>query len=106
MFENIYKEAGAYKEKKVYEVMEKQLNKQKNEADRIILEYMNKKGLTLEDLQGNVVMQNIPSETGELNASTLTYWYKGELILSVSQKIDLKSPFLVRTELIIKKGNW
>ena len=106
MFENIYKEAGVYKEKNVYEVMEKQLNKQKNEADRIILEYMNKKGLTLEDLQGNVVMQNIPSETGELNASTLTYWYKGELILSASQKIDLKSPFIARSELIIKKGNW
>ena len=106
MFEKIYKEAGVYGEKKVYEVMAKQLNKQKNEADRIILEYMNKKGLTIEDLQGNVAMQNIPSETGEPNVSTLTYWYKGELILSASQKIDLKSPFLARSELIIKKGNW
>ena len=100
MFEKIYKEAGVYGEKKVYEVMAKQL------ADRIILEYMNKKGLTIEDLQGNVAMQNIPSETGEPNVSTLTYWYKGELILSASQKIDLKSPFLARSELIIKKGNW
>lgn len=106
MLEEIYKNAGVYEEKKVYEVMEKQLNKQQKEADRIILEYMNKKGLTLEDLQGNVVMKNIPSVTGEPNASTLTYWYKGELILSASQKIDLKSPFLARVELIIKKGNW
>ena len=106
MLEEIYKNAGVYEEKKIYEVMEKQLNKQQKEADRIILEYMNKKGLTLEDLQGNVVMQNIPSVTGELNASTLTYWYKGELILSASQKIDLKSPFLARAELVIKKGNW
>ena len=32
MVENIYKEAGVYKEKNVYEVMEEQLNKQKKRS--------------------------------------------------------------------------
>ena len=82
------------------------LNNVQKEADRIILDYMNKRGLTIDDLRGNVVMQNTPSLNGEVDTSTLTYWYKGELILSAKQKIDMKSPLMARAELIIEKGNW
>lgn len=92
---------------KVYEVMEKQLNKQKKEADRIILEYMNKKGLTLEDLQGNVLMQQEPNDAGDvLGTLKRSYWYKGELIFSIKQRVDITQPLIARAEIIIEKGNW
>ena len=76
------------------------------EADRILLEYMQKKGLTLDDLQGNVVMQNVPCTDLEINTTQLNYWYKGELILSVKQKFDITQPLIARSEMIIAKGEW
>ena len=78
----------------------------RNEADRIILEFMQKKGLTLDDLQGNVVMQNVPCTDLEINTTQLNYWYKGELILSVKQKFDITQPMIVRAEMTIEKGEW
>ena len=41
------------------------------EADRIIIEYMRKRELTLNDLQGNVVMQNVPPQDLEINTTQL-----------------------------------
>ena len=76
------------------------------EADRIILEFMQKKGLTLDDLQGNVVMQNVPCTGLEINTTQLNYWYKGELILSAKLKWDIKQPTIARGELTITKGDW
>ena len=82
------------------------LHSQTKEADRIILEFMQKKGLTLDDLQGNVVMQNVPCTDLEINTTQLNYWYKGELILSVKQKFDITQPMIVRAEMTIEKGEW
>lgn len=77
------------------------------EVDRILFEFMNKKGLTIADLQGNVVIQreeNDPWETG-VNIKT-SYWYKGELMIKVTQKYDITKPFVARAEMIIEKGDW
>ena len=76
------------------------LHSQTKEADRIILEFMQKKGLTLDDLQGNVVMQQEPNDPWDtLVTNKITYWYKGELILSVKQKFDITQPMIVRAEM-------
>ena len=75
-------------------------------ADKLILEYMQKKGLTIEDLQGNVFMQNYPYGLNGDNNVTLAYWYKDELILSVKQKFDLTQPTITRCEMVIEKGKW
>ena len=83
------------------------LHSQTKEADRIILEFMQKKGLTLDDLQGNVVMQQEPNDPWDtLVTNKITYWYKGELILSVKQKFDITLPLIARCEMIIEKGGW
>ena len=75
------------------------------EADRIIIEYMRKRGLTLNDLQGNVVMQNVPLQDLEINTTQLNYWYKDELILSVKTEFNYKE-LAVTCNYTIKKGDW
>ena len=75
-------------------------------ADKLILEYMQKKGLTIEDLQVNVLMQNYPYGLNGDKSGTLAYWYKDELILSVKHKFDLKQPTIARCEMVIEKGIW
>jgi hypothetical protein len=75
------------------------------EADRIIIEYMRKRGLTLNDLQGNVVMQNVPPRDLEINTIQLNYWYKDELILSVKTELNYKE-LAVTCNYTIKKGDW
>ena len=75
------------------------------EADKIIIEYMRKRGLTLNDLQGNVVMQNVPLQGLEINTTQLNYWYKGELILSVKTEFNYKE-LAVTCNYTIKKGDW
>jgi len=75
------------------------------EADRIILEYMRKRGLTLDDLQGNVIMQNVPLQDLEINTTQLNYWYKGELILSAIIKFNYED-YAATCEYTIKKGDW
>lgn len=77
------------------------------EADLLILEYMQKRNLTIEDLQGNVAVQQEQQDSWEVGVSlTRTYWYKGELILSVKQKFDVRQPLCARGEMVIKKGDW
>lgn len=76
------------------------------ETDKLILEYMKKRNLTLDDLKGNIAMQNVPFLDLEINTTKLNYYYKDELILSVIQKFDFQQPTISRCELIIKKGNW
>lgn len=75
-------------------------------ADKILLEYMLKKGLTIEDLQGNVAMQNYPYGMYGDDTATLTYWYKGELILKIKQKIDITQPLVTKCVMSIEKGDW
>lgn len=75
-------------------------------ADKLLLEYMQKKGLTIDDLQGNVVMQHYPFGTKDEECDTLAYWYKGELILKVKQKFDITQPLVTRCEMVIEKGEW
>lgn len=83
------------------------LHNQTKEADKIILEFMKKKGLTVDDLKGNVVMQQEPSDPWDTFVTNKrTYWYKGELILSVKQKFDITQPMITRAEMIIEKGEW
>ena len=76
------------------------------EADKLLLEYMQKRNLTIEDLQGNVLMEQFPFDYDGKNNGKTEYSYKGELIMTVEQKFDMESPLVARCELVIKKGNW
>lgn len=80
--------------------------KSTKEADKLLLEYMQKRNLTIEDLQGNVLMEQFPFDYDGKNNSKTEYSYKGELIMTVEQKFDMASPLVARCELVIKKGNW
>ncbi len=77
-----------------------------SEADRLLLEYMKKKGLTIADLEGNVAVQNHPFGVEENDGAVLRYWYKGELILSMKQRIYQVSPLEIKAEMVIEKGDW
>ena len=80
---------------------------QTKEADRILLEYMQKKGLTIDDLRGNVVMQQEPNDAWDESVTLKrTYWYKGELIFCIKQRYDITQPLIARAEMVIEKGNW
>ena len=76
------------------------------EADRLLLEYMQKRNLTIEDLQGHIIMRQEQDFNIMTDTKITSYWYKCELILSVIQMFDFKSPSVARCELQIKKGNW
>ena len=77
-----------------------------SEADRLLLEYMKKKSLTIADLDGNIAVQNHPFGVEEDDCVVRRYWYKGELILSMKQKIYQVSPLEIRAEMVIEKGDW
>ena len=76
------------------------------EADRLLLEYMQKRNLTIEDLQGHIIMRQEQDFNIMSDIKMTSYWYKSELILSVVQKFDFESPSVARCELQIKKGDW
>ncbi len=76
------------------------------EVDRLLLEYMKKRNLTFEDLQEHIMMREERNFNDIPELKITSYWYKFELILSVIQKFDFKSPFIARSELNIKKGDW
>ncbi len=77
------------------------------EADRVILEYMAKRNLTLADLQDNVVMQQEQDDPWDVGVTLKrTYWYKGELIFCIKQKYDIRQPLIARVEMVIEKGDW
>lgn len=75
------------------------------EGDRLLLEYMKKRGLTFADLEGNVTIQNVPIDS-EFNCNKLTCRYKSELIFSIIQRFAMTQPFIMRAEARIEKGNW
>lgn len=77
-----------------------------SEADRLLLEYMKKKDLSIADLEGNVAVQNLPFGVEENDGAVLRYWYKGELILSMKQRIYQVSPLETKAEMVIEKGDW
>ena len=96
-------EVGEYIQSKIADVCKQSVK----EADRVILEYMTKRNLTLADLQDNVVMQqeqNDPWDVGVILKRT--YWYKGELIFCIKQKYDITQPLIARAEMVIEKGDW
>ena len=76
------------------------------EVDRLLLEYMKKRNISFEDLQEHIMMKEEQDFSIMSNIMIISYWYKFELILSVIQTFDFKSPFIVRSELNIKKGDW
>ena len=76
------------------------------EGDRLLLEYMKKRDLTFADLEGNVAIQNHSYGVIDDNTAKLTYWYRGELIFSITQRFDTTQPFVVRAEARIEKGDW
>ena len=76
------------------------------EADKLFLEYMQKRNLTIENLQDNVLVEQFPFNYDGKNNSKTEYSYKGELIMTVERKSDMESPFVARCEVVIKKGNW
>lgn len=75
-----------------------------SQTDKLLLEYMKKRNITLEELNGNLVMQRVPCD--EMLATKVSYWYKGELIFSLTSKSFISSQFASREEFIIEKGNW
>lgn len=89
------------------EKVSKGLRSTTKEADRLILEYMQKKNLTIDDLKENAVMQQMPSDPwDECVTLKRAYWYKDELILSIKQRIDVKQPLATWVEMVIEKGDW
>jgi hypothetical protein len=76
------------------------------EADKLLLEYMQKRNLTIEDLQGHIMMKEEQDFSITTDIKITSYWYKSELILSVIQTFEFKSPSVARSELQIKKGDW
>jgi hypothetical protein len=76
------------------------------EADKLLLEYMHKRNLTIEDLQEHIMMKQEQDFSITTDIKITSYWYKCELILSVIQTFDFKSPSVARCELQIKKGDW
>ena len=75
-----------------------------SQTDKLLLEYMEKRNITLEELNGNLVMQRVPCD--EICATKVSYWFKGELIFSLTSKSFLSSQFASKEEFTIKKGNW
>ena len=75
-----------------------------SQTDKLLLEYMEKRNITLEELNGNLVMQRVPCD--EICASKVSYCYKGELIFSLTSKSIISSQFASKEEFTIKKGNW
>lgn len=77
-----------------------------NECDKILLEYMSKKGLSFDDLKGNVTMETFPL----FDMSKVAFWYKDELIVSAEVKFDITQPAITVTkakgEFKITKGDW
>jgi hypothetical protein len=65
---------------------------------------MKKRNITLEELNGNLVMQRV--SCNEILATKVSYWYKGELIFSLTSKSSITSQFASKEEFFIEKGNW
>lgn len=96
-------ELGEYIHNKIADVCKQSIK----EADRVILEYMAKRNLTLADLQDNVVMQQEQDDPWDVGVTLKrTYWYKGELMLSIKQRYDITQPLIARAEMVIEKGDW
>lgn len=96
-------EVGEYIHDKIASVCKQSVK----EADRVILEYMAKRNLTLADLQDNVVMQQEQDDPWNVGVTLKrTYWYKGELIFCITQKYDIRQPLIARAEMVIEKGGW
>lgn len=95
-------EVGEY----IHDKLSKACQNCASEADRLLLEYMKKKGLTIADLEGNVAVQNLSFGVEENDGAVLRYWYKGELILSMKQKIYQAGALEVKAEMVIEKGDW
>lgn len=96
-------EVGEYIQSKIADVCKQNVK----EADRVILEYMAKRNLTLADLQDNVVMQQEQADSWDVGVTLkITYWYKGELIFCIKQRYDITQPLIARAEMVIKKGDW
>lgn len=95
-------EVGEY----IHDKLSKACQNCASEADRLLLEYMKKKCLSIADLEGNVAVQTLPFGVEENDGAVLRYWYKCELILSMKQRIYQKSPLEVKAEMVIEKGDW
>lgn len=78
-----------------------------SEADKVLLEYMEKKGLSIDDLQGNVVKREEENTwLYESNEHRITYWYRGDLIFSITNKFDMTQPLATTVTVIVEKGDW
>lgn len=96
-------EIGEYIQNKIGDVCKQSVK----EADRVILEYMAKRNLTLADLQDNVVMQQEQQDPWDVGVTLKrTYWYKGELMFSIKQRYDITQPLIARAEMVIERGDW
>ena len=62
------------------------------EVDKLLLEYMQKRNLTIEDLQDNFLIEQFPFDYDGKNNSKIEYNYKGELIMTIEKKFYMESP--------------
>ena len=76
------------------------------EVDKLLLEYMQKRNLTIEDLHEHIMMKEEQDFSIMADKKVFSYWYKCELILSVIQTFNFESPYVARCELQIRKGDW
>ena len=95
-------EVGKYIQDKITDTIKQSVK----ETDRLILEYMKKKNLTVDDLQGNVAVQSIPYGVEGEGVPIVRYWYKDELILLMKLRIYQKSPLEIKAEMVMEKGDW
>lgn len=100
--ESSFKSSEDYMQTKVSEMSENTTK----ECNRLTEEYMAKRGLTLDDMEGNVTMQQLPLNYDGTGSAATSFWYKGELIFSVKYKVDFTQVVPTRVEAVIKKGDW
>lgn len=78
-----------------------------SEVDKILLDYMKKKGLSIDDLQGNVVKREEENtELYEPYKHRIAYWYQDDFIFSITDKFDATQPLATTVTVVVEKGDW
>ena len=74
--------------------------------ESLLLEYMEKKNLTLEDMKEHCVIARYPYGLNGDETLRFQILYNDEVIATIRQEIDTPTPLLVKGELKITKGEW
>ena len=96
----------AFHQNPVFEAM---MNIQKNynkQVEDIIKEYMNKRGLTIDNMKSGARQETHNTTDGKVLQS---FYYKGEFIVGltcISNYSTDDESFMCKNTLLIQKGNW